>query len=129
MTSKICNACHKEFTLDLFHSGRGNCKKCQANSSKEWRKRNPDKTKGYKITAMYGISLDEYDRRMSTSDCCENCGTSEDLVYDHDHTTMEFRGVLCSSCNRSLGQLGDTAECVQRLLNYLMKESKDDPSI
>jgi len=32
---------------------------------------------------------------------------------------MKFRGVLCTNCNRAIGQLGDTAESVRKALNYL----------
>jgi len=49
------------------------------------------------IKHRYGVTKEEYEECMNTSDCCEICGTNEKLVYDHDHTTMEFRGVLCRS--------------------------------
>jgi len=35
---------------------------------------------------------------------------------------MEFRGVLCNKCNRSIGQLGDTLESIQKVVAYLSKE-------
>ena len=33
--------------------------------------------------------------------CCQRCGTTEDLVVDHDLPVA--RGVLCSSCNGTKG--------------------------
>jgi len=56
---------------------------------------------------------------MSTSDRCEICSSRDSLCYDHDHNTMRFRGVLCNKCNRSIGQLGDTVESIQKVLFYL----------
>ena len=34
---------------------------------------------------------------------CEICGSDLTLCVDHDHQTKKFRGILCQSCNRSLG--------------------------
>mgnify|MGYP003290781721 CR=1 FL=1 len=34
---------------------------------------------------------------------CEICGSKVTLCVDHDHKTKQFRGILCQSCNRSLG--------------------------
>ena len=74
---------------------------------------------------VYKITHKEYLKRMATSDKCEVCGAVsgdknwEKLCYDHDHATMKFRGVLCSRCNRAIGQLGDTKESIKKVLNYL----------
>jgi len=72
----------------------------------------------------YGVDADTYKRLMATSSCCEICGKIEELCYDHCHDTMKFRGVLCRGCNRSLGQLGDNIEAIQKVLDYLQKENK-----
>ena len=69
----------------------------------------------------YGIDANTYKQRMSTSDKCEVCAATTELCYDHDHGTMMFRGVLCRACNRSIGQLGDSIEGLEKALNYLRK--------
>jgi len=69
----------------------------------------------------YSITPEEYDECMSSSDSCEICGNTERLCYDHDHTTMEFRGVLCQGCNAGIGLLKDTPEGVLKAYNYLIK--------
>jgi len=38
---------------------------------------------------------------------------------DHNHTTGEFRGVLCNGCNRALGLFKDNEEVVKTALEYL----------
>ena len=65
------------------------------------------------------VDVETYKRLMATSNCCEICGSKEQLCYDHDHLTMKFRGVLCRKCNRSLGQSGDSLEALQRVVKYL----------
>lgn len=71
----------------------------------------------------YGITLEQWASMVSYVDSrCEICGTqTEDLCVDHDHDTGEVRGVLCRACNRSIGQLGDTAESLRKAADYLAK--------
>lgn len=55
---------------------------------------------------------------------CGVCGPSVDhplsnLVVDHDHETGAIRGLLCDSCNKGIGFLGDDAEACERAAAYL----------
>lgn len=57
-------------------------------------------------------------------DVCECCGKSQHeyfkaLALDHCHSTGVFRGWLCNRCNLALGALGDSAEGVKRMVEYL----------
>ena len=88
-----------------------------------WRNPN-DPKKASQLAKRYDCTPEQYAERMATSDCCEVCGTTEDLVYDHCHDSMDFRGVLCRQCNASIGGLGDTLEGLMRAVNYLTKERK-----
>lgn len=58
---------------------------------------------------------------------CEICGRKNHagkvLVNDHCHGTNKFRGWLCTSCNASLGHLGDTVLGLQRAMDYLQKNT------
>lgn len=134
-----CNTCgleaHTKEDLELFeketrgkYGRRNNCKACKRKRDTYWRSKNKDKTiyktKKYHAEKVYGISLDEYLKRMSTSDCCEVCGNEDKLVYDHCHDTMNFRGVLCNKCNRSIGQLGDTLESLEKVVSYLRRANE-----
>ena len=129
-----CKACgleaHTEEQLELFKKdksskhGRGNtCKECMAKNSASWALANPEKYKkgqrSKEHKKRYNITTEEYKKCMSTSNSCEICGKTEDLVYDHDHTTMKFRGVLCRQHNAAIGLLGDTAEEVLKAYTYL----------
>lgn len=75
----------------------------------------------HQVKKRYGIDRQTYFDCVASSDCCEICSSKDNLCYDHDHQTMQFRGVLCRSCNKAIGQLGDTYESVQKALNYLGK--------
>jgi hypothetical protein len=74
----------------------------------------------HQVRKRYGIDAATYLERMASRNKCDVCGAKEELCYDHCHATMDFRGVLCRRCNRCIGQLGDTAEAVQKALDYLV---------
>ena len=120
---RICRKCgrkaYDEEDLQLFVKRtalkakyQNLCKICHRDNYKEkldW--------VGYK----YNISKDEYLEAMASSNVCEICGSTKELCYDHDHNTMKFRGVLCRSCNKAIGALGDTVFGVNRALQFLIK--------
>lgn len=58
-------------------------------------------------------------------DDCECCGgrnrDGRALSLDHCHATGAFRGWLCAKCNLGIGKLGDTAESLQRAIDYLKR--------
>lgn len=77
------------------------------------------------LRKKYGITLNEWLAMVDAADGkCEICGEAEDtLCVDHDHDTGQVRGVLCRKCNRSIGQLGDTAEHLRAALRYLERSN------
>lgn len=71
--------------------------------------------------------LNEYKQNHLT---CEICGKTveesvkytgkfkaKNLCIDHDHSTNEFRGLLCQVCNRQLGWYENNKESINRYLN------------
>jgi DNA-directed RNA polymerase subunit RPC12/RpoP len=79
----------------------------------------------------YGITGEQYDdllRRQEGN--CAICGRhnlefSRKLAVDHDHHTLEIRGILCQSCNREIiGKLRgrEGAEILRKAADYLDKE-------
>jgi len=136
----ICKECRNKRTriasLKSYHKNRE--KRLEANRErkllepekrKEYDKRYREKHKQeiidqktrYNCRTIYKCTIGEYQERMDTSNACEICGKENDLCYDHNHETLEFRGVLCKGCNRSIGQLGDTKESIERVLKYFNK--------
>ena len=108
-------------SVNAKYGRRNLCYPCYTRRNKENAKMKDWKT-DHQTKKRYGVDAETYKRLMATSSCCEICGKTEELCYDHCHDTMKFRGVLCRGCNRSLGQLGDNIEGIQKVLDYLQKE-------
>ena len=98
---------------------------------KEWRKRNPDKTKHKYLRNNYGINLVDYTTMLTAQGgVCFICKQAEtetykgkliDLAVDHCHTTGKNRGLLCSKCNTALGSFRDTPEIMEAGAAYVRK--------
>jgi hypothetical protein len=51
--------------------------------------------------------------------CCEICGDSGRICFDHDHKTGKFRGWICNNCNASIGFAKDNIEILRKIIKYL----------
>jgi len=130
--TRTCKDCGTtSFVLTMFvkdaqskYGRRNLCNECAVRRNDKQPKKKDWKT-DHQTQKRYGVDGDTYKRLMATSSNCQICGKTEELCYDHCHDTMKFRGVLCRGCNRSLGQLGDNIESIQKVLNYLQKAEND----
>jgi hypothetical protein len=102
---------------------RNLCVQCKIKENKNNAKQKDWKT-DHQTKKRYGVDVETYKQRMSSADSCQICGSKKELCYDHCHDTMDFRGVLCRGCNRSLGQLGDNLEGIMKVVKYLEKAAK-----
>lgn len=50
---------------------------------------------------------------------CLICEKKEKLVVDHDHETKKIRGLLCHSCNLTLGKISDNINILCSAIQYL----------
>lgn len=67
----------------------------------------------------YGLTVEELEKYEAVTSC-EVCGSSTGkMCIDHNHTTGEIRGVLCSPCNTALGHAGDNPVRLRALATYL----------
>jgi hypothetical protein len=61
---------------------------------------------------------------------CEICGdrnidpSRTRLTIDHDHITGEFRGILCSNCNRAIGLFKDDSKTAMMAAIYLERHGR-----
>ncbi len=69
-----------------------------------------------------GIAGTTSERRFGFCPVCPPGTPEQDLVCDHDKITGIIRGWPCRKCDASIGGLGDTAQGLQRALDYLIKK-------
>lgn len=76
----------------------------------------------------YNISLELYNELFTKQNgCCAICNKHQSdlprgLIIDHDHKTEKVRGLLCYSCNSSLGGIKDDIEIAKSRLNIINKK-------
>ena len=139
---KNCVICHKEFQpYSLSNKGVCSNMDCRYQQRLRWNQQNK-KIRGkshHKKHHMkqYGLTIEEYEQMEDYQNhCCKICGKHESLngkdrkgnrkrlSIDHDHTTGQVRGLLCSFCNLSLGGFKDNIETLENAIKYL-KGSKN----
>jgi len=126
---KKCRGCGEVKNINKFATARRNkdgkehfCKQCRWNQ-KDKEKHNLS-VRASLLYREYGLTLDEYDTMLLKQNfVCAICKNKDKqrLCVDHNHKTKKVRGLLCSSCNRSLGALGDTIESIEGVLEYLIQ--------
>lgn len=136
---KTCSQCGQckplsEYSFGLAPDGRRyNCKKCQAEYSRQYRVKNPEKvarsSKMWKennpgrtehlnfkshLKQTYGLTVEQYEQMvMAQGGKCAICGHPPDpassiikfrrLHVDHNHVTGKVRELLCHCCNAGIG--------------------------
>lgn len=107
-------------------------------SARAHRERNRDRYFDVRLQREYGITLDDYNRiLLEQGGGCGICGAVESrnkdgsgrLHVDHDHATNEVRGLLCDTCNRGIGQLGDDPERVRAAVRYLERGGRSGANV
>lgn len=114
---KVCTKCNLEQPLENYYTygkegkRHGSCKTCFKNKAKESKERlGDDHNKDYMLRYTYGITLEQYNSLPQECGICgrnDHDGRGLKLSVDHCHTTGKVRGLLCNSCNRGLGLLGE----------------------
>lgn len=82
----------------------------------------------YHVWHAFGLEPQRYEDLLAAQGggcaiCRNKCSTHRRLSVDHDHLTGEIRGLLCASCNRGIGLLGDNADMLLRAFEYLRDAS------
>lgn len=109
------------------------CQKCARQHSRLYREQNPDKAKravrAATIKKKFNITLEQYEELLTQQEYkCAICGCdyqtykqekNAEFCIDHNHSTGEVRGLLCSVCNKVLGQLQDNPYILRKAAEYL----------
>ena len=83
--------------------------------------------------SRYGISTDDYQlvckkQKNKCAICKREPNKNKALGVDHCHKTGVIRGLLCDSCNLSLGGFKDSVEILKSAIAYLEKHQKNEPN-
>ena len=87
----------------------------------------PEKRHGYHVKSTFGLTLEQYTAMLAEQGgVCKVCGSppkavgvKRNLHVDHDHATGKVRGLLCHSCNVSIGLCKDDPVRLEKLAAYL----------
>ncbi len=93
-------------------------------ATRKWRVNNPEYHKAYDFKRRYGISLERYNQLLeSQGGVCAICGgvneNGKQLSVDHDHSSGEVRGLLCTNCNSGIGHFKDDTGLLQKARDYI----------
>jgi hypothetical protein len=127
---RICQQCNKQYTLGVESSQHKYCSlECRGKwHYTRWKsnggKRDKNKTRGYWLKHIYGITQEEYTSLFEKQNSsCAICLRTEPPGYgwhiDHCHSTKKIRGILCQYCNQALGMFEDKKETLERAIKYL----------
>lgn len=95
---------------------------------REARAADPERFRRYDLKRRlrkFGVTLEQYGALMGIQGgvcaICQGPPNGKDDVFhaDHDHETGILRGLLCHSCNTSLGHFRDDVRVLQRAIDYL----------
>lgn len=92
---------------------------------------NPRRYRDYYLRKKYGIGIDRYEAMFAAQGGrCAVCRSEDNgdrrfdtFAVDHDHSSGQVRGLLCSPCNRALGQVGDDPDRLMAMVAYLLQYS------
>jgi hypothetical protein len=118
---KVCSKCGIKKTLENFGKSSGanyyrnECKDCNKELGK---------VRSY-LKSITPPPAADYICPICNKDADQVKGAggqkSGHWCLDHDHKTKQFRGWLCHTCNRAIGQLQDDVENLKRAIEYLEK--------
>lgn len=124
------------------------CRDCKIAYIRAYREANPEKSResrlrsnrktypkvrAYRLQWQYGITREDYEvMLLAQGGRCAICGEQEtaranngqqimELAVDHDHVTGQVRALLCSNCNKGIGNLRDDPDILQAAADYLRK--------
>lgn len=117
---RTCSNCGEDKPLSRFEGRRHQCYDCRNIYFQELYARNPVKYRNKMRNYRHGITIEQaelYSQEQNNE--CKICGDQVVLVVDHCHTTGEYRGMLCSSCNKMLGFAKDNPTILVAGAEYL----------
>lgn len=134
---RICTRCGKNKPNGQFFKRKAkpsaHCKTCEIERIAAWRNSNKDKQatieRRSRLKSTYGISIEQYDQLLKQQNYrCAVCGKHQDdcinrLAVDHDHHSLELRGLLCPFCNHKVVGKHRRGGLLKAASDYLEREN------
>lgn len=114
--NSVCKICNRDYVNKYNMNVSPERKAAKAAFTRSWRKANPEKAKQQGVRRReqalkkIGFTIELFNNMLDFQDNkCILCGTDEPggrgWCADHNHETGKARGVLCFSCNTTLGHI------------------------
>lgn len=131
---RLCKKCGIEHPLTNFYIkfNKGNLNSYRFNSSckscgNALTKNRTKYQRKYNLNKKFNLTIEQYNSILiSQNNTCAICGVdaklqNKKLAVDHNHSTGNIRGLLCSSCNTGIGLLKDDIKVLNSAIKYLHK--------
>ena len=137
METRACRVCgeEKELLTEYYLSRKDptlkssysyECRECCIKRTTDYNLKNRPHIKDNHLKRKDGITLTEFNKMLDEQDrCCAICGATEpggkwkNFHVDHDHETKKVRGLLCNSCNVTLGAVKEDIHTLKSMIQYL----------
>jgi len=120
---------YKDYQKTLAAARASNKRRWNAMTKEERRawsaRRTPLQRRREHLKARYGLTLEQWEAEFDAQGrkcqicCASTSGWKRGWHTDHDHKTGRMRGILCHSCNRTLGHVKDEVGHLQAFIGYL----------
>lgn len=142
---KTCTVCNKNKPLQEFYKYQSSvdgyayrCKVCDNKAVRKYRKKHVARfatnARNSYLKHRYNLTSVDYEQMLRKQNFrCKICkkhvsenkgpggfGGLQSFAIDHDHETGKVRGLLCNTCNRGLGLLGDSLKVLVKAFVYLL---------
>lgn len=111
----------------------GKCRECKFPSSLKhreynarWKAKYPGRENEVRFRHRYGIELSEIRPKPTSCEICADIHPK--IVFDHDHSTGQFRGWICDPCNIVLGAVKERIETLEKMAQYLKQHQQSNGS-
>lgn len=131
LASREWSSRNPEKRTQLYRKMSPEAKQRDKDRRKDKYNKEPFHHKKWHLLGKFNITLEKYNEMLlNQNKKCAICQKEEtktfkgklcDLAVDHCHVTGKVRGLLCFSCNTSLGKFQDSIVLLQNAINYLEK--------
>ena len=140
---KRCGKCRKYKPVSKFFARKrswdglaGRCKVCSIKQALDWiSAKSPEERRAIyharDLKRKFGITRETYQVMLIAQNgvcaiCNQPCPTGNRLAVDHDHSSKEVRGLLCSLCNMLLHKVETDPAWMDKALSYLSKHAVEN---